>query len=98
MENDVVFGLIGATHNQLSKAISVDSVNVSGVSTLGIITVTDLTGQQLNVSGVLHSKVMCILVMMIRLYWVMEAMQIYHDGANSYIQDGGTGGIKETCW
>ena len=27
-------------------------MNVSGVSTLGITTVTDLTGQQLNVSGV----------------------------------------------
>ena len=42
----------GATHNQLSGNLSVDSVNVSGVSTLGITTVTDLTGQQLNVSGV----------------------------------------------
>jgi hypothetical protein len=89
--------------------LTAQQLNVSGVSTLGVTTVTDLTGQQLSVSGVStfsdniligtgatvgfgstayfrdHAKA---------IFGDSNDLQIYHDEANSYISDQGTGDLR----
>ena len=89
--------------------LTVQQLNISGISTLGVTTVTDLTGQQLNISGVStfsddiligtgatvgfgttayfgdHAKA---------IFGDSNDLQIYHDEANSYISDQGTGDLR----
>ena len=88
--------------------LETDTLNVSGISTLGVTTVTDLTGQQLNVSGVstFSNSILIGTGATVgfgttayfkdnakAIFGDGEDLQIYHNGSHSYIDDSGTGNL-----